>query len=89
MKESPVPNNAKRRSSTLPVVTARRKADIKAAIDTLDELATANSQSAELIKLLRSWLTDESGYDEQAWPKLKKALEDARARVAARRLFDA
>jgi hypothetical protein len=41
-----------------------------------------------LINLLRSWLADESGYDEETWPKLKKALDQQRRRVGARGLFD-
>ena len=27
---------------------------------------------------LRSWMEDESGYDERAWPIVKKALEENR-----------
>jgi hypothetical protein len=41
-----------------------------------------------VISLLRSWLADESGYDERTWPKLKKALDHERRRVGVRRLFD-
>jgi hypothetical protein len=38
------------------------------------------------IALLDSWLNDESGYDEENWPKLKAALEENR--LSSRRLFD-
>ena len=40
------------------------------------------------IALLEEWLKDESGYDEETWPALKKALNEERDRVGARRLFD-
>lgn len=38
------------------------------------------------IKLLDQWLADESGYDEDAWPGLKAALE--KNRLSRRKLFD-
>jgi hypothetical protein len=50
--------------------------------------ATAPNVKA-LIDLFRGWLNDESGYDEETWPKLKQALNRERARAGARRLFDA
>lgn len=31
------------------------------------------------IQLLNEWLADESGYDEEAWPKLKQLLEENRS----------
>jgi hypothetical protein len=40
------------------------------------------------IALIEEWLQDESGYDEEAWPALKKALDEERDLVGARRLFD-
>lgn len=36
-------------------------------------------------KLLDEWMADESGYDEEAWPKLKEALD--RDRLGHRKLF--
>jgi hypothetical protein len=39
-------------------------------------------------RLLKSWLADDSGYDEKTWPRLKKALDRERQRVRARELFD-
>lgn len=44
-----------------------------------------SAKSRHLIKTLQSWLEDESGYDEQTWPWLKKALEEDR--MSARGLF--
>jgi hypothetical protein len=38
-------------------------------------------------QLLRTWLADDSGYDEETWPVLKRALEEDRA-PGQRRLFD-
>ena len=40
----------------------------------------------EVIALLDEWLKDESGYDEETWPELKKALD--RNRLSGRKLFD-
>lgn len=39
------------------------------------------------IALLDEWLNDDSGYDEEAWPKLKTALDEDR--LSDRRFFDA
>lgn len=55
----------------------------------LNRLEAASPKSAAMIELFRDWLTDESGYDEQTWPKLKSALNRERARIGARELFDA
>ncbi len=52
------------------------------------ELGTQPDQEHELhpaIRLLEEWLADESGYDEETWPKLKKALDEDR--LSSRRLF--
>jgi hypothetical protein len=40
------------------------------------------------IALLDEWWQDKSGYDAEAWAALKKALDEERDRVGARRLFD-
>ena len=45
-------------------------------------------KESAVISLLQTWLSDESGYDEAAWPALKKALDLERKRQGARRLFD-
>ncbi len=37
--------------------------------------------------LLSDWLADDSGYDEETWPELKKALEENRSAAAEGRLF--
>jgi hypothetical protein len=68
---------------------ADQRAAIEATLERLDLLEPATPQAVKLLALLRSWLSDESGYDEQTWPKLKKALDEERNRIEARRLFDA
>jgi len=42
------------------------------------------NQSAK--KLILEWLADESGYDEEAWPVLKRAIEENRP--SKRKRFD-
>ncbi len=44
------------------------------------------SRPEAVIALLDRWLRDESGYDEETWPELKKALD--RDRLSERKLFD-
>ncbi len=64
------------------------KNKIAAAIAKLDQIKPPNAKVARVIALFKSWLADESGYDEETWPMLKKALNKERDRVGARRLFD-
>lgn len=40
-----------------------------------------------VIRMLEEWLADESGYDEEAWPILREALNRERERIGARILF--
>ncbi len=65
-----------------------QQARINTELDRLQHLKLENPQAAAMAKLLEEWLADESGYDEKTWPKLKKALDEERQRVGARRLFD-
>ena len=37
------------------------------------------------VRLLKKWLKDESGYDEETWPRLKEAIEANR--LSCRRRF--
>jgi hypothetical protein len=62
---------------------------IAAVIAELDQIKPPSGKVAKAIALFKSWLTDESGYDEKVWPRLRKALEQERERAGARRLFDA
>jgi hypothetical protein len=66
-----------------------RRKKIAAVIAGLNQINPPTAKAAEAIALFKSWLTDESGYDEKVWPRLKKALDQERERVGARRLFDA
>lgn len=61
---------------------------IAATIAELDKLEPGSVEVAKAIALFKSWLEDDSGYDEKVWPQLKKALNRERDRVGARRLFD-
>lgn len=49
--------------------------------------ATRREKHAKLIVLVESWLADESGYDEETWPRLKAAIE--RNRLSYRKCFNA
>ena len=53
----------------------------------IEQLCASAPEAASAISLLKSWLLDESGYDEKAWPPLKKALNAQRRRDNARELF--
>jgi hypothetical protein len=37
--------------------------------------STLGERGEALIRLLESWLADESGYDEKTWPRVKAAIE--------------
>jgi hypothetical protein len=73
----------KRRAKSKPATK-----DVALTIALLDKMHAPTPQAAALFELLKGWLKDESGYDEEAWPALKKALNEERDRVGARRLFD-
>jgi hypothetical protein len=62
---------------------------VKRALTVLNDLKPKSRKAKSTIALLASWLNDDSGYDEEAWPELKEALDRERARVGARGLFDA
>lgn len=64
------------------------KEQIAATVAVLDRLSPKTAKGARIIAMLKSWLLDESGYDEETWPQLKKSLDLERKRVGARRLFD-
>jgi hypothetical protein len=81
--------STKRRTAKRPNQAKTRRDRIATTIATLDELKPPTAKAARAIALLKSWLADESGYDEETLPQLKKALDRERQRVGARRLFDA
>jgi hypothetical protein len=61
---------------------------IAKAVAEIKKLKAPNRKAAKVLRLIEEWLKDDSGYDEEAWPELKKALDEERDRVGARRLFD-
>jgi hypothetical protein len=88
MKKASSSRNQARRGATRTTANATHQAEIAAGLERLAELKPKSARAGSLISLLHSWLADDSGYDEQSWPKLKKALEDERRRTGARSLFD-
>jgi hypothetical protein len=88
MRKPATPSKAPRPGPALSSSKAERKAAITQALEKLDSLVPETPKVARLIGLLRSWLSDVSGYDERTWPKLMKALDEERDRVGARKLFD-
>ncbi len=88
MKKTPPSSRKASRRRARSRTVRKQETDIAAIIERLDELRPESVQAAGIIRLLRSWLADESGYDEETWPKLKKALDRERGRVGARSLFD-
>jgi hypothetical protein len=47
---------------------------------------TQRQKNQAAIRLLQEWLADESGYDEENWPIIKKAIEENR--LSDRKRFD-
>lgn len=53
---------------------SRRKPEVP-----IDAALAAQRQKNEAARrLLQEWLTDDSGYDEEVWPKVKQLIEDNR-----------
>ena len=77
----------RRRSKAKPKPQADEQ-QIASTLAALDQLHAKTPQATKMISLLKTWLGDDSGYDEQVWPLLKKSLNRERARVGARRVVD-
>ncbi len=45
---------------------------------TANTLTTQRARNQAAIRLLREWLADNSGYDEETWPIVEKAIEEHR-----------
>lgn len=88
MKKASVPSKKANRKQPSAAGRPRKRPAIASALDKLGDIEPDSPKATALIAMLRSWLDDESGYDEQTWPKLTKALDAERKRVGARRLFD-
>src|SRR4051794_5249812 len=69
-KTSPKTNGSTRRQSK----EEKKKAEIAETIARLDKLDLPDEKDRKMIELFKEWLADESGYDEETWPILKKAL---------------
>ena len=65
-----------------------KHAAIAATLNSIEQIDAESRKATGVIELLKSWLEDDSGYDEKTWPKLKKALDEERTKAGARRLFD-
>jgi hypothetical protein len=78
-----------KRPAPRPRSAKARRERIAAVVAELDQIRPRSARAAQAIALFKSWLTDESGYDEKVWPRLKRALEEERERVGGGRLFDA
>lgn len=63
--------------------------EIATSLAAIEALAPNTPKAVAVVALLKTWLRDESGYDEETWPELKRALDEERAAVGARRLFRA
>ena len=61
--------------------------EIMRTILALEAIRPKTPKANKVLSLLHSWLVDESGYDEETWPGLRKALDQERHRSGARRLF--
>jgi len=86
MGKSAVPERrSRRRRSTR---AAGRKADIGEILAGIEGIEVTTPRAAKVISLLKSWLKDDSGYDERTWPKLKAAIDEQRRRVGSAKLFD-
>ncbi len=53
--------------------------------DNTEQRKNALAAAERFRKLLDEWMADDSGYDEEAWPELKDALD--RDRLGYRKLF--
>lgn len=84
------PSSAKtaRRTNVWLRTKAKHDVAIAATLKNIREIKSDRPQAANIKALLTSWLSDESGYDEKTWPKLKKALDHERKQIGARGLFD-
>jgi len=55
---------------------AQEIADVHRAAE--NAVAAQRAKNEAALRLLGEWMADESGYDEETWPLLKKAIEEDR-----------
>ncbi len=64
----------------------RRVALLESALhERVPQQLTPEERTERLFRHLDEWLADETGYDEETWPKVKAALEEDR--LSSRSLF--
>jgi hypothetical protein len=71
-----------------PRTAARQTAAIAATLNDMNQMQPGTPKAVKVLSLLKSWLKDDSGYDERTWPKLKQSLDEQLVRVGAARPFD-
>jgi hypothetical protein len=67
------PEYAEHTAKNAPPGSCRKQEDL---IDTV--LAAQRQKNEAARRLLQEWLTDDSGYDEEVWPKVKQIIEENR-----------
>ncbi len=70
MRKPAMPSQRRRKKSR---TAARQNAAITATLNDMNQMQTRTPKAAKVLSLLKSWLKDDSGYDERTWPKLKQA----------------
>ncbi len=64
------------RKNTKPKTEARKRAS--KATTVASKITSERKRAIQAIALIDEWLADDSGYDQQNWPKLKQALDVGR-----------
>jgi hypothetical protein len=85
MRKPAMPSQRRRKK---PRTAARHEAAIAATLNDMNQIQPGTPKAVKVLSLLKSWLKDDSGYDERTWPKLKQSLDEQRVRVGTARLFD-
>ena len=49
-----------------------------------DDLTGQQTKNDAAQRLIETWLADDSGYDEAAWPRVKRAIEENRPSYRSR-----
>jgi len=86
-KKPPISRSDSRLKKKKPRQNGVHQDKILATLARLEQIESESPSAARAIALLKSWLQDESGYDEKVWPRLKKALDQERRRAGARSLY--
>jgi len=87
MAAKPTIKSAGRKTGRAEEAVLRKKKSINELVASIEATQQSTSEPRPFLATLRNWLLDESGYDEENWPKLKRALRRERKRVGAEDLF--